>query len=129
MPEEQKNWVEQNPPEKSLLRQRPKKSVDRQDIHLFQTRVLRALSDETRQGIIVLLGKQGPLFVNDIAAYFNVSRPTISHHLQVLRQARIVRSQKKGKEIYYYLNVRFLRRTIQNVLRLLDSIADEKAPG
>ncbi|MCS6984840.1 MAG: metalloregulator ArsR/SmtB family transcription factor [Leptospiraceae bacterium] len=104
-------------------RQRPvRKTVDRQDIHLFRTQVLRALSDETRQGIIILLGRQGALFVNDIAAYFNVSRPTVSHHLRVLREARIVRAEKRGKEIYYSLNQRFLLRSIKNLLRLVESI-------
>ncbi len=112
-------------PEKKLKTQgqRPvRKTVDKSDIHLFRTSVLRALSDETRQGIIVLLGKHGSLYVNDLAAFFNVSRPTVSHHLHVLKEARIVRAAKVGKEVYYSLNVRFLRRSIQNLLRVLDSI-------
>lgn len=103
--------------------QRPvRKSVDKNDISLFRTSVLRALSDETRQSIIILLGKHGSLYVNDLAAYFNLSRPTVSHHLHVLKEARIVRANKVGKEVYYLLNVRFLRRSIQNSLKVLDSI-------
>lgn len=99
-----------------------KKSVTVRDIYLFKTTVLRALSDQTRQGIIILLGKHQSLCVNDLAAYFNVSRPTVSHHLHVLKEAKMVRSSKNGKEVYYTLNVRYIRRAIRNLNRIVDSI-------
>ncbi|MCB1146750.1 MAG: metalloregulator ArsR/SmtB family transcription factor [Leptospiraceae bacterium] len=84
--------------------------------------MLRALSDETRQGIIILLGKHKSLCVNDLAAYFNVSRPTVSHHLSVLREAKMILGKKSGKEIYYSLNLRYIRRTMKNLLRLVDTL-------
>lgn len=99
-----------------------RKTVDKSNIHLFRTSVIRALSDETRQGIIILLGKHGSLCVNDLAAYFNVSRPTVSHHLHVLKEARMVKSNKIGKEVYYSLHLRFIRRSILNLQRIVESI-------
>ena len=99
-----------------------KRSIDRSDINVFRTPVLRALSDETRQGIIILLGKHKSLCVNDLAAYFNVSRPTVSHHLSVLREAKMILGKKSGKEIYYSLNLRYIRRTMKNLLRLVDTL-------
>lgn len=109
--------------EKALLRQgRRRKTVSAENIYLFKTEVLRALSDETRQGIIVLLGKHGRLCVNDLAAYFNVGRPTVSHHLHVLREAKVVRSEKSGKEVYYSLSLRNIRRSIRSLDKVLDTI-------
>lgn len=99
-----------------------RKSISADDIYLFKTQVLRALSDETRQGIIVLLGKHGSLCVNDLAAYFNVGRPTVSHHLQVLREAKVVKSEKTGKEVYYSLNLRNIRRSLKSLDKMLNSI-------
>lgn len=101
-----------------------RKTIDKSDIYLFKTIVLRALSDETRQGIIVLLGRYGSLCVNDLAAYFNVSRPTVSHHLNVLKTARMIESKKSGKEIFYSLNLRYIRRTVNNLTKIVQSIED-----
>ncbi|RME88494.1 MAG: ArsR family transcriptional regulator [Candidatus Hydrogenedentota bacterium] len=101
-----------------------KKTIYPEDIHLFRTSVLRALSDETRQGIIVLLGQHKTLCVNDIAAYFNLARPTISHHLNVLKEAKIVEAKKQGKEMHYSLHVRFLKRSVKNLLKIVESIED-----
>ena len=51
---------------------RRKKTINAREIVLFRTPVLRALGDETRQAIIVLLGRHGSMCVNDIAAHFNL---------------------------------------------------------
>lgn len=103
-----------------------RKSVSRENIYLFKTEVLRALVDETRQGIIVLLGKHGSMCVTDLAAYFNVGRPTVSHHLQVLREAKVVQWEKLGKEMHYSLNLRNIRRSIKSLDKVLDSIQIRK---
>ena len=102
------------------------KTVNPGDISLFKTVVLRALADETRQGIILLLGRFQSMCVNDLAAYFNVSRPTVSHHLHVLHEARIVRSVRIGKEIHYSLHKRYLKKSISSVMLLIDSIQDSQ---
>jgi ArsR family transcriptional regulator, arsenate/arsenite/antimonite-responsive transcriptional repressor len=101
-----------------------RKSVSAENIYLFKTEVLRALSDETRQGIIVLLGKHGSMCVTDLAAYFNVGRPTVSHHLQVLKEAKVVLSEKLGKEMHYSLNLRNIRRSIKSLDKVLDTIVE-----
>ncbi|MBV6494310.1 MAG: hypothetical protein LDLANPLL_02341 [Turneriella sp.] len=99
-----------------------RKSVSAENIYLFKTEVLRALSDETRQGIIVLLGKHGALCVNDLTAHFNLGRPTVSHHLQVLKDAKVVKSEKQGKEVHYSLNLRNIKRSIRSIDKVLNSI-------
>jgi len=60
-----------------------------------------ALGDENRQKILMQLGKGKRICVNDIADKSHLSRPAISHHLKVLKEAGILQSEKVGKEVYY----------------------------
>lgn len=78
--------------------------------------VLKALADETRLEILDLLGL-GEMNVNEIASHHRISRPTISHHLQILKRAGIVSSRKDGKEIYYSVNQFVLTRLAQELLK------------
>lgn len=64
----------------------------------------KALGDETRQRILEILQAKGEQCVSDLVDYFNVSQPTISHHLHFLKQANLVTSRREGKQIYYRAN-------------------------
>jgi ArsR family transcriptional regulator len=66
--------------------------------------VFKALNDPTRRKILELLRKKD-LTAGEIADQFNISKPSISHHLDLLRQAGLVISVKEGQFIYYSLNV------------------------
>lgn len=67
----------------------------------------KALADETRQKIMSLCCcKQ--LSVNDIVEQTAVSQPTVSHHLKILREAGLVKVERRGKEIYYTLDQKIL---------------------
>jgi ArsR family transcriptional regulator len=63
----------------------------------------KALADETRQKILELLLEQ-ELCVGDIVDAFDMSQPSISHHLGVLKQFNLVTSRKEGKQVYYAIN-------------------------
>ena len=63
----------------------------------------KALSDPTRREILRLL-RDGPLPAGEIAAQFDMTAATVSHHLSTLRDAGLVLDEKKGKFIYYELN-------------------------
>jgi DNA-binding transcriptional ArsR family regulator len=65
--------------------------------------LFKALNDTTRREILELLRK-GDLTAGEIADQFNISKPSISHHLDLLKQAGLVESQKDGQFIYYSLN-------------------------
>ena len=69
--------------------------------------LFKALNDQTRREIIELL-KSGDMTAGEIADHFDISKPSISHHLDLLRQADIVSSEKKGQFIYYSLNTTVL---------------------
>jgi len=64
----------------------------------------KALGDETRQKILDILLNEGEQCVNDLVEVFNVSQPTISHHLNFLKQANLVKRRRAGKQIYYSAN-------------------------
>ena len=66
-------------------------------------RLLTALGDPARLDIIFLLGG-GRRNVGDIAGNFKLSRPAISHHLKVLKDAGVVRSEKVGQEVFYWVD-------------------------
>jgi len=63
----------------------------------------RALADDTRQQILVLL-LDGEKCVGDIVEAFDMTQPTISHHLGVLKQFNLVTSRKEGKQVFYDIN-------------------------
>jgi ArsR family transcriptional regulator len=71
--------------------------------------VFRALGDQTRLEIFRLVSSQpGAICVCDIVSRFDVSQPTISHHLKVLREAGLVTVSRRGVWAYYAADPRGL---------------------
>lgn len=66
--------------------------------------LFKALNDPTRRAILEHL-RERPLTAGEIADRFAMSKPSISHHLDLLRQADLVSSQKQGQFITYTLNM------------------------
>ena len=64
-------------------------------------RLFKALGDETRLAILRQLREQGEVCACDFVACCDVAQPTVSHHLKVLRQAGLVRGERRGLWIYY----------------------------
>lgn len=65
------------------------------------------LSDEARQKIVMLLAEnEEGLNVNRITENMELSRPAISHHLKVLKQAGVIDMDRKGTENYYFLTLK-----------------------
>ncbi len=65
----------------------------------------RALGDDTRQTILQILQDVEELSVNDLCEQLpRLTQPTISHHLHVLRQCRLVEMRKVGRQVFYQLN-------------------------
>jgi len=74
----------------------------------FQADVFRAIADPTRRAILDRL-RAGPTPVNALAADFHQTRPAISKHLRVLRQARLVSEARAGRQRLYQLQPRPLQ--------------------
>lgn len=62
--------------------------------------IFHAISDKTRLKILKLL-KNKEICVSDICKHFNMTQPSISHHLDILKRADLVESEKKGKQVFY----------------------------
>jgi DNA-binding transcriptional ArsR family regulator len=70
--------------------------------------VFRAIADPTRREILDTLSR-GEESVNGLAKDFDMSLPAVSQHLKVLRQARLIRGERKGRQIFYKINPAPLR--------------------
>jgi DNA-binding transcriptional ArsR family regulator len=79
--------------------------------------LFKALNDPTRREILELL-KEKDLTAGEIADQFNISKPSISHHLDLLRQAGLVVSAKEGQFIYYSLNTTVMDEMLKWIVSL-----------
>lgn len=71
------------------------------------SKILSAIGDETRQHLILEMLKMGScsgVRVCTITEKTNLSRPAVSHHLQILKNAGIVKVRKEGTKNYYYFD-------------------------
>lgn len=67
--------------------------------------LFKALSDPTRLEIVGLLAENGrELCVCEIESHFDLSQPTVSHHLRLLREAGVVTAERRGTWVYYALD-------------------------
>jgi len=69
--------------------------------------VFKALSDPTRRQVLAML-RGGPMSAGEIAARFDVSKPTMSAHFAVLREAGLVTSEREGKSVIYQIQMSVL---------------------
>ena len=79
--------------------------------------LFQALSDPTRRKILDMLKKKD-LTAGEIANEFNMTKPSISHHLDMLRKANLVVSVKEGQYITYSLNTTELDELIQWIYKI-----------
>ena len=91
--------------------------LDKEDV----IRLFTSLGDAIRLEIIFLLGEHERLNVGEIAEHFQLSRPAISHHLKVLKDAHILKSQKSATEVYYCLDIASLSERLRAILTLLEA--------
>ncbi len=79
--------------------------------------LFKALNDETRRQIVDLL-KDKDMNAGEISNHFNISKPSISHHLDILKRADLISSVKKGQFIQYSLNTSILEDLLSWILTL-----------
>jgi ArsR family transcriptional regulator, arsenate/arsenite/antimonite-responsive transcriptional repressor len=65
--------------------------------------VFRALADPTRREILRLL-RHGELSAGALAQHFDMTKPSMSHHFNLLKQADLVTTRREGQQIFYALN-------------------------
>lgn len=74
--------------------------------------VFQALSDSTRREILTML-RRGDRTAGEIAEGFKISKPSISHHLSVLKQAGLVDDVRRGQNIVYSLDTTIFEEVLQ----------------
>ena len=79
--------------------------------------LFKALNDETRRQIIELL-KEKDMNAGEISHQFRLSKPSISHHLDILKRADLITSEKKGQFVEYSLNTSILEDLLNWILTL-----------
>lgn len=95
-------------------------------------KVLTALGDEIRQHLILIMMQSGDctgMRVGDIAEKTRLSRPAVSHHLQILKDAGIVKMRREGTKNYYYFDADMesfdqLTGMLQHAKKIMQSLPD-----
>ena len=80
--------------------------------------VFRALSDPTRREILEML-RSGPRTSGEIADKFNTSWATVSRHLSVLKDARLILAERNGQHVVYELNTTVFQDVVENLIKWL----------
>ena len=71
--------------------------------------VFQAIADPTRRAILLLVATQS-MTAGAIAANFDTARPTVSKHLQILTECSLLEQEQNGREIYYHINAKEMRK-------------------
>lgn len=87
--------------------------------------LFKALNDPTRRRILDML-KEKDLTAGEIADAFNISKPSISHHLDLLKQAGLISSTREGQFLRYTLDTTVLEDALQ---WLMDLVEPKNVPG
>ncbi len=90
------------------------------DAWRHMSRVFTALGDEHRQRIMLTFERGERLNVSQIVSASTLSRPAVSHHLKILRDAGALCSEKIGKEVFFWINKPFLSETFGKIRSYLE---------
>ena len=88
---------------------------------MLNDKVFKALSDANRRKIISLLRKKD-LTAGEIADNFDISKPSISEHLKILKNADLISSEKNGQFITYFLNSSILEDVISYFMEISNPV-------
>lgn len=93
----------------------------------IMSHVFKALSDPTRRQVLQLLRK-GPMNAGELSDQFNVSKPTMSAHFAVLKEADLVHAEKVGKSVIYHLKLSVLEEALLGFVHSFGTSAASPAP-
>jgi len=89
--------------------------------------IFEALAHPVRRRILSLLKAEGELAAGDLAQHFDIGKPTLSHHLRTLLEAGLVDRERRGRNLYYRVQLSALEEAAQVAFDLLDVSSSE--PG
>jgi DNA-binding transcriptional ArsR family regulator len=83
----------------------------------------KALADPTRRQILSLL-RRGEMTAGELAGHFALTKPSLSHHFAVLKQADLITARREGQQIYYALNTT----VVEDLLALIWDLFSDHRP-
>jgi DNA-binding transcriptional ArsR family regulator len=90
--------------------------------------VFKALSDPTRREILRILTR-GERTAGELAEPFDMTRPSMSHHFAVLKEADLIRSRREGQQIIYSLNTTVVEDVLAWIWDLFDASPEKGEPS
>lgn len=87
-----------------------------------------ALGDNTRQQILLVFEQDEEICVNEICRMFRLSRSAICHHLKVLREAKLLCCERRGKEVYYWVNYDYCAEVLHTVHKFVSAKTESRMP-
>ena len=92
------------------------------------SQVFKALADPTRRRVLQLL-REGPMSAGELCDHFEVSKPTMSAHFAVLKEADLVHAEKVGKSVIYHLKLSVLEEVLLGFVHSFGLGAEASAPA
>lgn len=93
---------------------------------MSSNKAFKALADPTRREILGLL-RRGEMTAGGLAEQFDMTKPSMSHHFSVLKDADLITSRREGQQIWYGLNTTVVQDVMAWAMDLIRS--DEKSGG
>src|SRR5437868_3110165 len=87
--------------------------------------VFKAMSDPTRREILRLL-THGERTAGELAEQFDMTKPSVSHHFAVLKEADLIRSRREGQQIHYSLNTTVVQDVLARIWELFGAVAEKE---
>jgi DNA-binding transcriptional ArsR family regulator len=84
----------------------------------------QALADPNRRKILALLRRRGEMSAGELSRHFAMTKPSLSHHFDVLKQAELVTARREGQQIYYALNTT----VVEDVLAVIWDLFAPRSP-
>ena len=85
----------------------------------------KAIADPTRREVLRLLRQHGEMTAGELAEHFDMSKPSMSHHFAVLKQADLVTTRREGQQIYYALNTT----VVEDLLSIIWDLFSDRRRG
>ena len=89
--------------------------------------VFKALSDPTRREILRMLS-HGERSAGELAEPFDMTKPSMSHHFSVLKEAELIRSRREGQQIFYALNTTVVEDVVTRIWDLFGTNQERRSP-
>ena len=86
---------------------------------------IQAISHPIRRDVLKRL-RHGPLTAGDLAALYDVSKPTMSEHFKTLKESGLIRGERDGNHILYHLNITVAEEAVSLVIDMFGAAKDEK---